>query len=120
MAAMDGRSTPVRALTQMTKVQKATDAGTPAKPEKMSCCGRPGETIRTGSGDRSRRMKKSRSRAFGAGHFRSTGAGTAGDGGFCPLSSIEHWQTLSPEQHEGFPAACTWQGAGKVSAAGQI
>ena len=29
-AVMDGRSTPVRALTQMTKLQKATDSGTPA------------------------------------------------------------------------------------------
>ena len=86
VAAMDGRSTPVRALTQMTNVQKATDSGTPANPTQGSGV----DAVATTSCDASHKISravKSSSRAFGALNLRSTGAGARG-AGFCSASSL--------------------------------
>ncbi len=75
---MNGRNTPVRALTQMMKLQKATDNGTPANPLRDSV----GETekVRTsaGAGTTSGELF-----AGGAGEisdFKFTAAGISGAG----------------------------------------
>ena len=75
---MDGHNTPVRALTQMMKLQKATDSGTPANPLRDSV----GETekVKICAGGE---MTTARRLAEGGGeisHFKPTVAGISGAG----------------------------------------
>ncbi|MEX1114289.1 MAG: hypothetical protein WEB53_03505 [Akkermansiaceae bacterium] len=83
---MNGRTTPVRALNQMTNVQKATESGTPANPTWDSGM----EAVATESSDVSgwiQKRMRSKSRAFGGLNFKSVEAGAMGEG-FCSTSPL--------------------------------
>jgi hypothetical protein len=81
-----GRSTPARALNQMTNVQKATDSGTPVNPTWDSGM-EAGGTIGPALSSTFSSVMKSSSRAFGGLNFKSTGAGARGEG-LCSASSL--------------------------------
>lgn len=109
MAKMDGRNTPVRALTQMTNVQKATESGTPVNPLWDSGTEAVAGTASENSG-RKNRARKSSSRSFGAFSFRSTDAGAMGTGaGVCSLL-LAHGQAVFPSQQEWKCAVTVGQG----------
>jgi len=99
----------------MTKVQNATDSGTPENPTWDSGIEAVAGTASEISG-RNNKARKSSSRAFGADNFRSAAAGMIGAGvGVCSLL-LAHGQEVFPPQQSWVPAATLGQ-AGFVSAA---
>lgn len=106
---MNGHNTPVRALTQMMKLQKATDSGTPSNPLRDSV----GETeeFRQSAGGETTNWE---SFAAGAGeirHFNSTSAGISGAGVGAEFALPAHGQDSSPSQQ---PAGWPWVVHGTV------
>jgi hypothetical protein len=78
LAGMNGRSTPVRALNQMTKRQKATDSGTPEYPLRGSIQDAVAATASVGGGNTA--VDTIRSGAGEISGFKSTAAGINGAG----------------------------------------
>lgn len=78
LAGMAGRSTPVGALNQMTKRQKATDSGTPENPYLGSIQDAVPTTAFEGGGNKA--AGEIRPGAGERSGFKSTAAGTSGAG----------------------------------------
>ncbi len=75
---MDGHNTPVRALTQMMKLQNATDSGTPANPLRDSV--EEAENVRVSAGGETTSGELIAVDVWEIRYFKPTSAGTSGAG----------------------------------------
>ena len=109
---MDGRNTPARALTQMTKRQKATESGTPANPLRDSVNDSVRVTASVVGGIEAPGLYVPG--AFEMSHFRSSAAGIAGVGFGSRPFSFAHGQDRIPSQQQ---TPCAWVAHGFAGAA---
>jgi hypothetical protein len=101
---MDGRNTPVWAQTQIMKLQKATDSGTPANPPQRDSV-EEREKARMSAGAGVTHWEFASAGAGEIRHFKSTSAGISGAGFGAESVFFAHGQDSSPSQQ---PAGCAW------------